>query len=1301
MMDYYPYTSISHPSNHLNTTSKPDHLYGPKSIDMIMKKKEFSFLIRYYNLLYQSLMPNCKLTIKILKQHLQISGDVESFIVNGESSRIRCQRIINLLLVQLDTTRDCKHFCYLFNMISVTTDLPDKLKTEFHHGSYQDDDIIQNHYHTSHNTGTDGVYTHHTRPIKTNSVNQSDNAAVDNIIIQCFDDRQSDDRTDDCANSSHHQVFGRRRCRAANTNSVEKQNMTMPSRIKSSVDLSCLMKLSEWTTTLDQCFSLLCNCLPDDYQSTLVKLKRLSQLSNDDHQQFGTMISSSPCEAQLVNEKIVTFLIVIFCYNGRSGSQRRLCDLIDNLIESDHLGKCEQHVKCAFSSQQSMAEESNPPETIVHNKDFTQLKTHYHTILQLMPDNYEQSVGKLQNYISDDQICMILSSSNSTAANKKILDCLIERMSCKEELLDLCDQLETITTSHQLTMVISEMRSVSTPSTTNTQSLSSYQERPSVSPSLNFSFYQIAFSKIELDPSSRVLPVLKKHYSRLYYCLPQDFEKTVDKLMPLLGGSFDNHLHTLRQLTSTDLINERIVSDLICRIYEEDGALTFCDIMDSICDASSKDFIETVRNEVLEALCSFSPTTTTTCVSLPSNGISSSSGSHHPKTLHQTSNDSSVRVGSTAVVSSGKTSQTRKGHVSPKLELQEQLIYEHRRLEKGIKCPPPPPLPPNYVPRQLVLNEIVAKICHSTIDPNSYGTSLTVSGAGGFGKTSTVIALCHHSVIKEQFTDGFVFIELGPQATDPSMKLSQLYHLLTGKYLKQGDINHAEQEINQLTSNCCRNLLVVIDDVWHVEDAEPIVKAFSSCKIVLTTRMNDIVRYIPTKQVVGVGPMEQNEAISLLTCGVINISQLSQEDVSLLDELAQDVHLWPLLLSLIRGQLSHNLNTCKLSYYESIQNVRARLHGRGLSAFDKNNIERSRKYAVKVCIEVTFDLLTKTQTDKMKMLILWTGIGVSQQTALLPNLWKVTEQEATDIVDVLWAYGLVQFTKFKIPPHKQCVEVHAVISQYVTENIDSDEVMTLSPYHSYDSVRDKSKQLILHSYGVDDVNSLPAMDFVKYQKNALENCYLPLYLKMINSYITTDPHDAIIVLRQIKSKLIISPNNAIFSKLCNQIDSLIRDCHKILRDAYKLSRKLNQSVQRCLTENNYHNFIQTIDRHIRSYPIGLLAQQALVMVKEVMPYCDEILVYILLNDIEDLYLLTPDYHLMALSTLPHIELLIKELKQIDTALRSGPRKIQLVHHYYLSGKCYEESHMVDVNRFITLQPVVPNYVRYRTSQDGL
>ena len=75
-----------------------------------------------------------------------------------------------------------------------------------------------------------------------------------------------------------------------------------------------------------------------------------------------------------------------------------------------------------------------------------------------MPDDYELTIGKLQNYISFDQICVVLSSSNSATANNIILDHLIERMSCREELLDLCDQLDSITTSHDMKMIINELR---------------------------------------------------------------------------------------------------------------------------------------------------------------------------------------------------------------------------------------------------------------------------------------------------------------------------------------------------------------------------------------------------------------------------------------------------------------------------------------------------------------------------------------------------------------------------------------------------------------------------------------------------------------------------------------------------------------------------------------------------------------------------------------------------------------------------------------------------------------------------
>ena len=75
-----------------------------------------------------------------------------------------------------------------------------------------------------------------------------------------------------------------------------------------------------------------------------------------------------------------------------------------------------------------------------------------------MPDEYELSVGKLVNYISDDRIGAILSSSNASVANKLVLDCLIERISCKEELLDLCDQLESVIASLDLKVIINEIK---------------------------------------------------------------------------------------------------------------------------------------------------------------------------------------------------------------------------------------------------------------------------------------------------------------------------------------------------------------------------------------------------------------------------------------------------------------------------------------------------------------------------------------------------------------------------------------------------------------------------------------------------------------------------------------------------------------------------------------------------------------------------------------------------------------------------------------------------------------------------
>ena len=537
--------------------------------------------------------------------------------------------------------------------------------------------------------------------------------------------------------------------------------------------------------------------------------------------------------------------------------------------------------------------------------------------------------------------------------------------------------------------------------------------------------------------------------------------------------------------------------------------------------------------------------------------------------------------------------------------------------------------------------------------------------------------------------------------------MSQLYHLLTGEYLKQCDINHAEQEINQLTSDFYCNLLVIIDDVWHFEDAEPLVKAFSNCKTILTTRMSDIEQYIPSKQSVTIGPMMEDEAISLLISGVIDSSQLSQEDVSLLNEISQDVHLWPLLLSLIRGQLSHNLKQYHLSYHKAIENVQVKLHQKGLTAFDKNNFEtvkKSRKLAVTACIEVTLELLTKSLSDRLKTLILWTGIGTSLQTTVLNNLWNTSIREAEDTVNVLWAYGIVQFndviiSSFTKNMKQHFVEVHAVVSQYISECMDSEEAYDLSPYgglNTYNSVNEGLTLTFQQSYGVHDLSSLTAMGYMKYKLYEIENDLLPHNLKMINMRTITDPHDIIRKLQGMKTILMTSPSTRNLLSLLDE--ETITDCKQILQNAHNLCRKLNQSVQRDLYEKNYDKLIKTVEKFIKNYPLCNIAKNVVTMMNKMIPLCDGKLLHYMIMTCEHFQMLTHDYHPLTTLALPYIRIHVKLHKLITSSFQNGSPDYELTLQYMMSGKYNEEIDLVEFNHFIKLQEVAPNIHRQTLQQ---
>ena len=69
-------------------------------------------------------------------------------------------------------------------------------------------------------------------------------------------------------------------------------------------------------------------------------------------------------------------------------------------------------------------------------------------MIACLPENYEATIGTLQNQLSDSDICEILTLTSGH--NQKILNCLILKLKSKEDLLDFCDRLEKINGAHAL-----------------------------------------------------------------------------------------------------------------------------------------------------------------------------------------------------------------------------------------------------------------------------------------------------------------------------------------------------------------------------------------------------------------------------------------------------------------------------------------------------------------------------------------------------------------------------------------------------------------------------------------------------------------------------------------------------------------------------------------------------------------------------------------------------------------------------------------------------------------------------------
>ena len=357
---------------------------------------------------------------------------------------------------------------------------------------------------------------------------------------------------------------------------------------------------------------------------------------------------------------------------------------------------------------------------------------------------------------------------------------------------------------------------------------------------------------------------------------------------------------------------------------------------------------------------------------------------------------------------------------------------------------------------------------------------------------------------------------------------------------------------------------------------------------------------------------------------------------------------------------------------------------------------------VKFCIESIFQSLPTAVIDYIKSLIFWTGIDVSVPLLIIDKIWNISRHEANKIIDILWAYGLIQIADRILSPDnkvQQFVSVHMVISQYVIENVTAHEFKKLTPYgKNTDSIIDEQHKLYDNVFESKDLLKLLPSDYLRYMFNKMIYEVFPFYIVTICNLAISDPLQVKFILQTLQDTLTNPQNFAqTVNPVCTDISRLINDCTSALRNAPKTCRSLNQTVQRYLMEGDYHNLVETIKQYLYRNPICLIAKHSLGILPKLIPTCDNLLQYYVRITCKKLQLLTPEYHKITLLHLPLICLLIKQLEMINNSLQIGSPDIEFTYHYCKYLVCKERKFIWD-SMITKLQNVSPAHVQMMKKQ---
>ena len=186
-------------------------------------------------------------------------------------------------------------------------------------------------------------------------------------------------------------------------------------------------------------------------------------------------------------------------------------------------------------------------------------------------------------------------------------------------------------------------------------------------------------------------------------------------------------------------------------------------------------------------------------------------------------------------------------------ELNELCIVLARQVAalSPVEAPQVPPLRRSLIASELPSVPVfvgrgpeLAEACN-TLTTAASGTILAVVGLPGAGKTTFAAALASDSAIRSAYPDGVLWASLGPTR--------EVAYCLV-EWLSTLDLDDSDQRTAPVeqqrravrTALAGRRVLIVLDDVWHVDDAQALMLGGLGAAYVLTTRQYPIAHHFTT-----------------------------------------------------------------------------------------------------------------------------------------------------------------------------------------------------------------------------------------------------------------------------------------------------------------------------------------------------------------------------------------------------------------------------------------------------------------------